>query len=118
MKCAVPNRAVLSPLAKAGLASTARYALALVYHVFTLQKLSVPCRTEPCWLAFECQCKRGIRESARLHNVPLETLRRRAKGMVMMDCRPGPKTVLTEEEESKLAQYLLEMSDMALPVNV
>ena len=44
----------------------------------------------------------GLRESARLYNVPLETLRRRAKGMVTMDCRPGPKTVLTDEEESEI----------------
>ena len=36
----------------------------------------------------------GLRESVRLYNVPLETLRRWAKGMVTMDCRPGPKTVL------------------------
>ena len=60
----------------------------------------------------------GLRESARLYNVPLETLRRRVKGMVTMDCRPGPKTVLTdEEEESKLAQYLLEMCDMGYGLN-
>ena len=54
----------------------------------------------------------SLRESSRLYNVPLETLRRRVNGTVAVDCHPGPKTVLTEEEEAKLADYLLQMSEM------
>ncbi len=54
----------------------------------------------------------GIRETARLYNVPVETLRRRVNGSVSMDCRPGPSTVLTEEEEECLANYVVQMSDM------
>lgn len=54
----------------------------------------------------------SLRESSRLHNVPLETLRRRVNGTVAIDCRPGPNTVLTEEEETKLADYLFQMSEM------
>ena len=46
-----------------------------------------------------------LRESSRLYNVPLETLRRRVNGLVPMDCRPGPRTVLSEEEETKLADF-------------
>ena len=53
----------------------------------------------------------SLRESSRLYNVPLETLRRRVNGTVAIDCRPGPRTVLTEEE-TKLADYLLRMSEM------
>ena len=49
---------------------------------------------------------------SRLYNVPLETLRRRVNGTVATDCRPGPNTVLTEEEETKFADYLLQMSEM------
>ena len=49
---------------------------------------------------------------SRLYNVPLETLRRRVNGTVAIDCRPGPNTVLTEEEETKLADYLFQMSEM------
>ena len=30
----------------------------------------------------------------------------------MCRCRPGPATVLTEEEEDQLASYLTQMSDM------
>ena len=55
---------------------------------------------------------KGLRETARLYNVPVETLRRRVTGSVTLDCRPGPATVLTVEEESKLANYIIEMADM------
>ena len=44
--------------------------------------------------------------------MPVETLRRRVNGSVSIDCRPGPSTVLTEEEEEHLANYLVQMSDM------
>lgn len=58
---------------------------------------------------------KGLREAARLYNVPVETLRRHAIG----ECgsRPGPPTVLTEEEEDKLAEYLIQMSDMGFGLN-
>ena len=49
---------------------------------------------------------------SRLYNVPLETLRRRVNGTVATDCRPGPNTMLTEEEATKFADYLLQMSEM------
>ena len=51
------------------------------------------------------------REAARFYNVPFETLRRRVNGTVECGCRPGPSTVLKEEED-KLAIYLIEMADM------
>ena len=55
---------------------------------------------------------RSLREASRLYNVPFETLRQRVHGYVMPGCRPGPATVLTEEEEDQLALYLTQMSDM------
>ena len=55
---------------------------------------------------------KGVREVSRLYNVPLETLRRRINGSVKDGCRPGPGTILTEEEEDRLASYLVEMSEM------
>ena len=54
----------------------------------------------------------ALRQAARLHNVPIETLRRRVNGSVEMNCKPGPGTVLTEEEEEKLSKYLVQMADM------
>ena len=55
---------------------------------------------------------KGLREAGNLYNVPVETLRRRVTGKVDLDCRPGPPTVLTKEEESQIAQYLIQMSEM------
>lgn len=54
----------------------------------------------------------GLRDASRLYNVPVETLRRRVTGKVAEDCRPGPPTVLTDEEESRLEGYLIRMSEM------
>ena len=54
----------------------------------------------------------GLREASRLYNVPVETLRRRVTGAVDLGCRPGPSTVLTVEEETKLAEYVVMMADM------
>ena len=61
---------------------------------------------------------KGLREAARLYNVPIETLRRRVNGSVDLHCKPGPPTVLTEEEEEeeKLAEYLIQMADMGFGV--
>ena len=53
-----------------------------------------------------------LREAARLYNVSVETLRRHVNGSVDLNCKPGPATVLSEEEESKLAIYLVRMTDM------
>ena len=59
---------------------------------------------------------KGLREAARLYNVPIETLRRRVNGSVDLHCKPGPATVLTEEEEEKLAEYLIQMADMGFGI--
>lgn len=49
----------------------------------------------------------GIRQAAKLYNVPFETLRHRAKNEVSLDCRSGPPTVLTDDEEQQLALYCI-----------
>ena len=58
----------------------------------------------------------GVRESARLYNVPYETLRRRVNGSVKPGCKPGPGTILTEEED-QLVRYLLDMAEMGFGLN-
>ena len=45
---------------------------------------------------------KSLREASRLYNVPLETLRRRVNGTIDVVCRPGPPTILTDEEERQL----------------
>ena len=53
-----------------------------------------------------------IREASELYNVPFETLRRCVNGSVIPGCKPGPATVLTEDEEERLASYLIQMAQM------
>ena len=54
----------------------------------------------------------SLREAAGKYSVPVETLRRRTAGLVSLDCHPGPPTVLTSEEETRLAEYCVAMSDI------
>ena len=42
--------------------------------------------------------------------MPIESLRRRVIGQVDVECRPGPQTVLSKEED-RLAEYCIEMAD-------
>ena len=58
------------------------------------------------------QENKSVREAARLYSVPFETLRRRVTGSVKEGCRPGPSTILTEDEEDRLAEYLITMAEM------
>ena len=44
--------------------------------------------------------------------MPVATLKRRVDGLVAVDARLGPSTVLTRDEEDKLCQYCLDMADM------
>ena len=60
----------------------------------------------------------GLREAARLYNVPVESLRRRVNGTVHNDCKSGPSTVLTKEEEDRLAAFCIEMCDRGFGLSV
>ena len=51
-----------------------------------------------------------LRKTARMYNIPVETLRRRIIGSVSLDCKPGPSTVLTKEEEECGSTVLYEPS--------
>ena len=53
----------------------------------------------------------GLREAARLYGVPHETLRRKDLGLVEEGCKPGPRTVLTKNEEQRLVRYIVDMAD-------
>ena len=55
---------------------------------------------------------KGLRETSRLYNVPVETLRRRVSGSVELGCRPGPATILTDAQEDMLCEYIIKMADM------
>ena len=53
-----------------------------------------------------------LREVARMFDVPVETSRRRFVGSVPVNCRPGPKLILKEEEEEALKDFCVKMSEM------
>ena len=54
----------------------------------------------------------SLRKAARFYNVPVETTRRRVLGTVAIECRPGPATVFSEEEEKEIVDYAIKMADM------
>ena len=63
--------------------------------------------------AYEAIIKgKGLREASRMHNVPVETLRRRVNGSVAVGCKPGPATILSDEEEDLLCEYIINIADM------
>ena len=47
----------------------------------------------------------GLRQAARVYNVPVETVRR-VNGTVPLGCHPGPHTILSEEEELRVVEYI------------
>ena len=53
-----------------------------------------------------------IREASKVYIVPFETLRRCIIGTVIPGCRPGQATTLTEQEEERLASYLIQMAQI------
>ena len=55
---------------------------------------------------------KALRQALREYGVPVATLKRWVDGLVAVDARLGPSTVLTREEEDKLCQYCLDMADM------
>lgn len=50
----------------------------------------------------------GLREAARMFNVLVETLHRRVAGEVPIQCRPGPKPILTADEETAISKKWLQ----------
>ena len=54
----------------------------------------------------------SLRQAAKVYNVPVETTRRRVLGKVAVDCKPGPATVFSKEEENELVDYVVQMANM------
>ena len=54
----------------------------------------------------------SLREAFQLYNVLFEMLGRCLNGSIRPGCKPGPRTVFTDEEEEWLVNYLIQMSDM------
>ena len=55
---------------------------------------------------------KGLRKATCIYNVPVETLQRQVVCITSLDAKPGWDTVLTSEEERRLAQYIIDMYNM------
>ena len=44
--------------------------------------------------------------------MPVETLRRRVNGSVGLGCKPGPATILNDEQEDLLCDYIIKIANM------
>ena len=55
---------------------------------------------------------KGLRQAAREYDVPIATLKRKVDDQVAVRAKPGPSTVLTRDEETKLCKYCFDMCDM------
>ena len=58
----------------------------------------------------------AVSTAAKAFNVPRKTLDDRVKGRVKHGTKPGPDTVLTEEEEAALMSYLVYMAQRGFPL--
>ena len=58
----------------------------------------------------------AVSTAAKAFNVPRKTLNDRVKGRVKHGTKPGPDTVLTEEEEAALMSYLVYMAQRGFPL--
>lgn len=90
------------------------------YHIFNFRMSSTITKQRKLWTDESMAAavenvvsgKLGLREASRLYNLPIESLRRRVVGINEVRCRPGPPTVLSDEVEDQLANYLVKMADM------
>ena len=60
----------------------------------------------------------SLRQAAKVYNVPVETTRRTVLGKVSVDCKPGPATVFSEEENelvTLITLYRWQTWDSGLP---
>ena len=63
------------------------------------------------------QERKGLRETSKLYNVPVETFRRQVLREVDVVCRPGPFTILSSYEEECLAVYIADMAEMGFDLS-
>lgn len=58
-----------------------------------------------------------VAQAARIHSIPRVTLMYKSQGKLPVDCRMGPNTILTTNEEDLLEKWILSMAKAHHPVN-
>ena len=89
------------------------YSLVLfTYHILDVQTKALDRRELASAINSNYREDKGLREAARIYNIPVETLIRHVNGSVEVGAKPGPASILTDEEEDTLASYIVQMTDM------
>ena len=60
---------------------------------------------------------KSLRKVSSTFGVPKSTLHAKYNGYTPIDCRKGPTTILTKEEEEKIVDWILECGRRGFPVN-
>jgi len=60
----------------------------------------------------------SVYRTARVYTVPESTLRDRTRHNVDLDCKPGPDRLFTYDEERKLADHIVFMSNIGYDYSV
>ncbi|KAK6326600.1 hypothetical protein J4Q44_G00022450 [Coregonus suidteri] len=63
----------------------------------------------------DCGAGMAIRQAAKVHGVPRQTLADRLSGRVTHGCRSGPPTLLAPEDENSLMQYFIYCASHGFP---
>ncbi|KAK6328851.1 hypothetical protein J4Q44_G00008290, partial [Coregonus suidteri] len=63
----------------------------------------------------DCGAGMAIRQAAKVHGVPRQTLADRLSGRVTHGCRSGPPTLLAPEDENSLVQYCIYCASHGFP---
>ncbi|KAK6301245.1 hypothetical protein J4Q44_G00293430 [Coregonus suidteri] len=63
----------------------------------------------------DCGAGMSIRQAAKVHGVPRQTLADRLSGRVTHGCRSGPPTLLAPEDENSLVQYRIYCASHGFP---
>ncbi|KAK6294799.1 hypothetical protein J4Q44_G00356290 [Coregonus suidteri] len=63
----------------------------------------------------DCGAGMAIRQAAKVHGVPRQTLADRLSGRVTHGCRSGPPTLLAPEDENDLVQYCIYCTSHGFP---
>lgn len=59
----------------------------------------------------------SLREATKIYNVPRSTLYCKAKNIYPVECSKGPPTILTEEEELQITEWIIYCCDRCFPVS-
>lgn len=59
----------------------------------------------------------SIRKIAKEYGIPKSTLHSKATGRVEILCKKGPKPILSDEEENRLKQWILNKARLGFPMH-